>query len=121
TLTTGNAQYSICPANWRLPTGGSPSSDFGQLDVAFGGTGAYASGSPSVAMWQPSGPFRGSFSGRWNDGFVVQGVSGFLWSASANPGSPDLAFGAFFAPSLVYPGDDYYSRHYGVGVRCLLN
>lgn len=121
TFTTGNAQYSICPANWRLPTGGSPSSNFGQLDVAFGGTGAYVSGGPSIAKWQPSGPFKGSFSGNWSVGFGAQGDAGILWSASARPGNPDYAFSAAFAPSLVYPGDDFNPRFYGLGVRCLLN
>lgn len=120
-LTTGNASHSICPANWRLPTGGSPSSDFGQLDVAFGGTGAYASGGPSIAKWQPSGPFGGAFSGYWNGSFGVQGGAGLLWSASAYPGNPGNAFDAYFAPSIVYPGVDFNGRYFGFGVRCLLN
>jgi len=118
---SGNASHSICPASWRLPTGGSPGSDFGQLDVAFGGTGTYASDGPSIAKWQPSGPFRGSYSGGWNDGFYVQGDAGNLWSASANPGDPDSAFAAYFAPSTVFPGDGNGARYYGIGVRCLLN
>lgn len=118
---SGNASHSICPASWRLPNGGCPSSDFGQLDVAFGGTGAYASGSQSTANWQPSGPFRGSFSGYWADGFLVQGDAGYLWSASARPGYPNYAFSARFVPSSVYPGDGGNARYSGVGVRCLLN
>ena len=121
TLTTGNAPYSICPANWRLPTGGSPSSDFGQLDVAFGGTGAYASGSPSVEKWQPSGPFKGSFSGLWYGVLYDQGGTGRLWSASAHPVGSGSAFYAGFVPSDVYPGDGSYGRDGGIGVRCLLN
>ncbi len=122
TLTTGSAQYSICPANWRLPTGGSPSSDFGQLDVAFGGTGNYAgSGQVNIAKWQPSGPFRGSFSGGWNVGFVGQGATGYLWSASASPDYPDSASEARFGPSNVNPGDGTNGRSIGFGVRCLLN
>ncbi len=118
TFTSGNAQYSICPANWRLPTSGSPSSDLWQLDVAFGGTGA---GGPSVAKWQPSGPFKGSFSGRWYGGFGFQGDAGTLWSASASPDHPDYAFFASFDPSDFYPGDGYDNRNFGAGVRCLLN
>lgn len=121
TFTSGNAQHSICPTNWRLPTGDSPSSNFGQLDVAFGGTGAYASGGPSVAKWQPSGPFKGSFSGHWYGGFIAQGVAGDLWSASALPDFPDAAFNAGFGPSYVAPGGGGDNRDYGFGVRCLLN
>lgn len=124
TLTTGNAQYSICPANWRLPSGGGGAgNDFGDLDIAFGGTGnAMWNGEPSSAKWQPSGPFRGSFSGFWFDGFVGQGDAGSLWSASVNPVSPDNAYDAHFEPSFVLPGDYAFGGRYnGVGVRCLLN
>lgn len=143
----GNAPYSICPAGWRLPTGGSPSSDFGQLDVAFGGTGGgpgsmdvttaeqvtlasaqprsssvqYASTDGSLSSWQYTGPFKGSFSGGWNGDFVGQGDAGALLSASAYPDYSDAAFGTYFAPSFVYPGGIPIGRNYGNGVRCLLN
>ncbi|MBC9954739.1 prepilin-type N-terminal cleavage/methylation domain-containing protein [Leucobacter sp. cx-42] len=121
-LITGNASHSICPANWRLPTGGSPSSDFGQLDVAFGGTGSYAgNGETNIAKWQPSGPFRGSLSGNWRSGFRDQGGGGDLWSASATPDDPDGAFYAHFGPDVVNPGGSYGYRYFGLGVRCLLN
>ena len=121
-LTTGNAQHSICPASWRLPTGGGGSgNDFGDLDIAFGGTGNGAwSGEANIAKWQPSGPFRGSFSGDWNDSFDYQGGAGFLWSASAYPGSPGNAFNAAFGPGNVGPGGGIASRGNGLGVRCLL-
>ncbi|MBC9943985.1 hypothetical protein ICL81_05575 [Leucobacter sp. cx-328] len=122
-LTTGNAQHSICPANWGLPSGGGGSgNDFGDLDIAFGGTGNYAGGGEAnIAKWQPSGPFRGSFSGGWVDGFDGQGVAGYLWSASADPAYPGTAFSAGFDPSYVDPGDGYSGRGDGIGVRCLLN
>ena len=122
-LTAGNAQYSICPANWRLPTGGGGSgNDFGDLDIAFGGTGSNAgSGEANIAKWQPTGPFRGSFSGFWSGSFVDQGDEGILWSASAHPDGPGSAFRAPFDPSGVNPGDGYGYRPYGFGVRCLLN
>lgn len=122
-LATGNAQYSICPANWRLPTaGGGSGNDLGDLDISFGGTGnGVESGEANIAKWQPSGPFRGSFSGGWNGSFYVQGDAGGLWSASATPGYSGSAFYANFDPSLVYPGDDSVDRYFGFGVRCLLN
>jgi prepilin-type N-terminal cleavage/methylation domain-containing protein len=133
-LTTGNAAHSICPANWRLPTagvygvsGGWPYSlitpgDFSGLDIAFGGTGSFVeSGEANIAKWQPSGPFRGSFSGLWSDTFDYQGGTGNLWSASAFPGYPVYAFVARFDPDGVSPGDGNGSRHRGFGVRCLLN
>lgn len=122
-LTTGNAQHSICPANWGLPTaGGGSGNDFGDLDIAFGGTGNYAGGGEAnIAKWQPSGPFGGAFSGYWDDSFDGQGDAGVLWPASAYPGGPGGAFLANFDPSYVLPGDGIGARYLGVGVRCLLN
>jgi len=116
----GNAPYSICPANWRLPTGG-PGGEFSALDIAFGGTGNGANnGEPNIALWQHDGPFKGVFSGYWGGGFGGQGVVGYLWSASAYPGDADFAFGAGFVETEVGPGFDV-SRFLGFGVRCLLN
>lgn len=121
-ITSGNAPHSICAAGWRLPTGGSSSGDFGQLDQAFGGTGTSAlSGEPNIAQWQPSGAFSGTYSGGWSGGFYGQGGWGYLWSASAYPGWSDGAFGAVFDPAVVGPGDDGNVRGSGFGVRCLLN
>lgn len=119
----GNAPYSICPAGWRLPSGSATlaSSDFAQLDIAFGGTGSYASGGPSLPSWQPTGPFKGSFSGLWGSSFLNQGSDGVLWSSSARPGYSDDAFGAYFNPSLVISSTSNVPRNFGSGIRCLLN
>lgn len=131
-LTTGNAQHSICPANWRLPSAGvydtagdwsiiTPG-DFSDLDIAFGGTGGTADNSEAnIANWQPSGPFRGSFSGFWEVSFYGQGDGGHLWSASASPGGPVFALGPHFDSSYISPGDGDVDRPRSVGVRCLLN
>lgn len=120
-LTTGNAQHSICPANWRLPTGDSVSSDFGQLDVALGGTGSYAgSGEPNITKWQYDADFKGVLSGaRWNS-FGDQGYSGGFWSTSTTP-YPNSAANALLTSSSVAPGDFWDSRSYGLAVRCRLN
>jgi uncharacterized protein (TIGR02145 family)/LPXTG-motif cell wall-anchored protein len=121
----GNAPYSICPANWRLPIGyentfgdGDPS----VLDVAFGGTGVEASsGEPNIAKWQSGGPFKGTLAGYWSEGFGDQGGGGYLWSSSAYPGNADYALGAgFFSAAYVSPVDGV-DRDIGIGVRCLLN
>jgi uncharacterized protein (TIGR02145 family)/prepilin-type N-terminal cleavage/methylation domain-containing protein len=121
--TGGNASYSICPANWRLPTGGATTSDFGQLDIAFGGTGNYAdSGQANIARWQYAGPFKGVFAGNWwNGSFYGQGGLGYVWSRSAFPSDANGAFNAYFGSGGVGPGDGIDDRSYGVGVRCLLN
>ncbi len=121
-LTTGNAAHSICPANWRLPSGRAASSDFGQLDIAFGGTGNYVGGGEvNIARWQASGPFRGLFSGYWDGSLDAQGIEGYLWSASTNPIDPDFAFGAYFSSSEVSSGVGGVIRYGGLGIRCLLN
>lgn len=122
---SGNAAYSICPANWRLPTGGATTSDFGQLDIAFGGTGNYAdSGQANIARWQYAGPFKGVFAGYWWYGsFYVQGDAGFVWSRSAYPSDAYYAFYAYFDSGYVGPGDSSGGdgRSRGIGVRCLLD
>ena len=41
TTPAANPDISICPKNWRLPTG-VDNGEFAKLDIAFGGTGAYA-------------------------------------------------------------------------------
>lgn len=124
--TAGDAPYSICPANWRLPTSRwdadweNVSGDFPNLDIAWGGTGEGSwSGEPNIALWQYNGAFKGVLAGYWWEGFYVQGGVGVVWSASANPGYSDYAFVAYFDADEVYPayGSD---RSAGLSVRCLL-
>lgn len=123
-ITTGNASHSICPAGWRLPTGGAYNSgegEFADLDIAFGGTGMVAwNNEPNIARWNYTGPLKGVLSGFWDGGFFVQGGWGSLWSSSADPDWSDGAFGAYFLADGVYPGY-HYDRYSGYGVRCLLN
>jgi uncharacterized protein (TIGR02145 family) len=125
------APYSICPANWRLPTASRIwdedeeeyiySGDYPDLDRAWGGTGTGSwSGEPNIAQWQYSGAFKGVLSGYWGGEYVGQGVLGFFWSASARPGYADPAFGAYFLADGVDPAG-YGDRLMGVSVRCLLN
>ena len=121
--TGGKAAHSICPAGWKLPTGGGAAgvSDFSKLDQVFGGSGVYQSSGPSIPKWQPGGPFKGALSGYWVSSFATQGSYGGLWSRSANPSVADVAFNASFGSSYVYPGAGNYNRINGLGVRCLLN
>ncbi len=118
---SGDASYSICPAGWRLPSGGmtAGASDFSRLDQAFGGSGVGHTGSTN---WQYAGPFKGVFSGYWWDGsFSDQSGGGYLWSRSAHTSFADYAFYAYFDSGYVYPGNVGYFRFGGFGVRCLLN
>ena len=128
--TAGDAPYSICPANWRLPTASRIwdddegeyvySGDYPDLDRAFGGTGTGLwSGEPNIAQWQYDGAFKGVFSGYWVGDFDGQGDYGFFWSASAHPGNADGAFGAGFDADEVGPAG-HNGRLAGFSVRCLL-
>ena len=125
---SGDAQYSICPKNWRLPTGGwnadwsNTVGDFPDLDRAFGGTGQYVrDGEANIAKWQNTGPFKGVFSGYWGGSFGDQGSRGYWWSSSAYPDGSYRTFYASVSPGVVSPGDRYDGRNGGFGVRCLLN
>ena len=125
---SGNAQYSICPKNWKLPTAGwnadwsNTIGDFPDLDRAFGGTGQYSgSGQSNIAKWQNVGPFKGVFSGVWYGSFLDQGSYGYWWSSSADPDDSYNAFYARVGPDGVFPGDSLDGRNVGFGVRCLLN
>jgi uncharacterized protein (TIGR02145 family) len=109
---------SICPAGWRLPTGG-VHGDFTNLDIFFGGTGSLSSNSPSIARWNFTGPFRGVFSSYWYMDFYSQGGYADLWSSSAHPSYSDDAFGLYFGSGDVNPLDVDF-RATGRAVRCLL-
>ena len=120
---SGTAPYSICPKNWRLPVGGAYDSgigEFADLDRAFGGTGKHQNGSPSVSMWNITGPFKGVLSGHWYGMFNSQANWGNFWSSSANPDNANHTFAAGFGPGSVNPANKD-SRNYGFAVRCSLN
>lgn len=113
------APYSICPANWRLPTGGS-GGEFSTLDIAWGGTGEGSwDGEPNIAQWNYNGAFKGVFSGYWIGEFDGQGDYGVFWSASAVSGNADYAFYAYFGADEVNPAVGN-ARVAGFSVRCLL-
>lgn len=122
------APYSICPANWRLPTSYTNEDtegifgDYPDLYRAFGGSGSYAGdGEPHLAQWQYGGAFKGTYSGQWGAEFSGQGSVGYWWSSSAYPDAPYLVFVATLYFDGVLPADDAGARLYGLGVRCLLN
>lgn len=119
---SGNAPHSICPANWRLPTGGT-TGEFAWLNAKMNDPDATApattSGSGFYQNWQNTGPFKGVFSGRWNGSFNYQGSDGYFWSSSAHASIANNAHSALFYASVVDPGYSI-SRYVGFGVRCLL-
>jgi len=119
---SGDAQFSICPLNWRLPTGGTTSSEFAQLDIGFGGTGSTAyNGEANIAKWQSSGPFKNTPSGLWWSGvFEYHGSEGVYWTRSVHDTSVNHAFAADIAANLAAPGANGAHRGMGLSVRCVL-
>ena len=128
TQALGIAAGSICPANWRLPTGSIAGSlgDFSNLDIAYGGNGNNRSGltdqsiDPLNSLWRETGVWRGLFSGDYDSTFALQGTHGFYMSSmvSGSSGAYPLIFQSTYINSgWVQPS----SRPYGTAVRCVIN
>jgi uncharacterized protein (TIGR02145 family) len=105
---------SICPANWRLPTGG-PAGEFQTLSNAM----TTANGNSDYQNFQFAGAFRGVVAGFWYSNFFSNGLYTYLWSSSANPSGASGAFSLGFDSGSVSPSISG-SRGYGFPVRCLV-
>ncbi len=116
---SGNATSSICPANWRLPTGGNDG-DYSQLNTSFGGTNGYASLSPAADKWQNGGPFKGALSGNYYMGYGQQGAYGRLWSSSASDSNLQFSHEHTFGANGVVSPAASVNRNLGIAVRCLV-
>ena len=113
----------ICPADWHLPTGKDASGDFGVLDIALGGTGAYSDSSTTPTGATMSSAYRSYpnnfvYSGGV-DGSSVNGRSsyGVYWSASGS--SSGYAYLLGFGSSYVNPGTGSNFKYYGRMARCV--
>lgn len=119
-----NANYSICPANWRLANGGSSGGEFALLNAKMNNSSATApsmSGGAAYSQnWRPTGPFKGVSSGYWSDGFYLQTNTGYVWSSSVHGGTSSNAYSIEHSGAGLYP-DTIMNRGYGLGVRCVLN
>lgn len=122
---SGKAPGSICPANWRLPTGGSDG-ELAWLNVKMNDPSASSTTEnydiPYYQNWQYTGPFKGVFSGGWygSTGFSYQSSNGSLWSSSVHPGTASFAKSAGLKSDTVGVAYDA-TRSNGLAVRCLLN
>ena len=106
--TAVNTSVSICPAGWRLPTGGS-SGELKALNTAIN-SGSTSSPSGLLTTW------LAQYGGYWNGGFGNQGSSGYYWSSTQS--SSAYAYSLNFSSSGVGPsgnGDEDYGR----SVRCV--
>ena len=99
----------ICPAGWRLPTGGSG----GEFEVMNNTVYAGKTDSDSSIIGAP-GLFQRS--GRWYGGFLNQGSIGYYWSSTQ--GSATGAHYLYFYSTGVYPAN-YDSKYGARAVRCV--
>jgi uncharacterized protein (TIGR02145 family) len=109
----------ICPAGWRLPTGGTGngSNDFVILSNAMV---AAHPGSTAAGNFMPTSYFRATFSGHWNGNPGGQGTYGSWWTRSINPSDSRNAFalevqqnGSVDMKHVLYRSDRF-------AVRCLM-
>ena len=109
---SSNAEYDICPAGWRLPTGGSS----GELSTLYG----YYSSFQTFRSPITSGGAAFSLAGSYEGGQpgLLQGNSGAYWSSTVyndtKMSSPLLDYSAGFLP------DASFSRNYGISIRCVV-
>ena len=101
----------ICPAGWRLPTGGSG----GEFQVMNNTVYAGKTDSDSSIIGAP-GLFQRS--GYWGNGFGYQGSDGYYWS-SAQRSATNAHSLDFSSTAVVYPAYDGYNKYYGYAVRCI--
>ena len=98
----------ICPAGWRLPTGGTGGELEGLNTAINGGLTDTDAGLRTNGLFQRSG--------YWYNGFNNQGSYGYYWSISQY--SSTSARSLYLGSTLVYPA--YYSYKYnGFSVRCI--
>ncbi|MDR3125798.1 MAG: hypothetical protein LBU20_01890 [Candidatus Nomurabacteria bacterium] len=128
----GSAQNSICPHHWQLPVAHYDPikpNHFQTLNAAMAlDSGLITSDQANdpwgsdydswYQNWHNDGPFRGVFSGYWDDGFIAQGEIGYLWSRTAAPTYDDSAFYLFISSDRISPTYDIF-RSSGLAIRCI--
>ena len=134
-VSTNGAQVtgSICPVNFRLPSGASGSgspltdglemthADFPVLNASMiVGTpqeGNIINNSTSYPGWQPGGAWAGVLGGSWGASLNYQGDEGEYWSSTAATNT--YARQLYFAPNDSSPMLSF-SKYSGYAVRCLV-
>ena len=108
---SNNAQYDICPAGWRLPTGGS-SGEFQALYTKYNSAALMrASIENSGAAFALAGLF-------YSVAPTAQGSYGYYWS-STRSNSSHMYRMYLTTSGVALAGSD--SRGYGLAIRCVLN
>ncbi|MBR2994442.1 hypothetical protein IKF32_00790 [Candidatus Saccharibacteria bacterium] len=104
-----DAEQDICPANWRMPTGGNTGEYF-KLAQKYGND---ATNTNSL-QYNLSTPLSGYDNGNAANG---QGWIGYWWSSTYR--NSDTMYGLYVTPTNAYPGNSS-GRSSGLSVRCLM-
>ena len=112
TSTSGfNTDISVCPANWRLPTGGL-AGELKDLNTAIN-NGSTTSDAGLRTKW------LGMYGGQFQGLFVNLGINGHYWSSTVYDVVPAGAAMVMTMRSS-YVAQNYYGKSDGASVRCVL-
>ena len=104
-----DAPQDICPANWRMPTGGN-SREYYALAQKYGNDAA----NTNSLQYNLSTPLSGSYGG---SSAIGQGSHGVWWSSTYY--YSDDMYNLNVSPTSVYPYNGVH-RYYGQSMRCLM-
>ena len=125
-----DAEQSICPKNWRLPTSRATSatnwqttSDFYVMAHQYGLDSTTSTSERDADFYNNAGPgtipnflLAGSYgSGSFSSG----GSYGYYWSATSNSSAFLARYLSFYSSNVN--SADYADRNYGLSVRCLFS
>ncbi|MDO5480281.1 MAG: hypothetical protein Q4F58_01225 [Candidatus Saccharibacteria bacterium] len=108
---SGNAEYDICPAGWRMPTGGGG----GEYEKLYNIIGNNDVSSPLSFQSKLSTPISGSY---YQNTAIRQGIYGFFWSSTYNTDRYMYDLRTSDDASLLQP-KNYSPRTYGRPIRCI--
>ena len=109
-----NANTSICPTNWHLPSSGSWSKEYGVLAQGYGG--ATNDTEKRLMAFPNNFIYAGDIPG---SSIMRRGSSGSYWSRSASNSGPQSTYSLEFGNTSF--GINYITSKYrGVSVRCLV-
>ena len=112
-----DVNQSICPANWTLPKSGNvtTSGSFQYLVTQYGWDSSIGIMTDPY-IWNT--PIKTSLSGGWSGSLEAVGEVGYFRSPMVNNSSYSYGLDAD-SNWTVSPDGDYFSRGYGISVRCL--
>ncbi|GHU08259.1 hypothetical protein FACS189431_4200 [Alphaproteobacteria bacterium] len=114
--------YDICPANWRLPTGGD-TGEIAYLNGMMAGDGTFSTAGDSAhaTKWIFTGPFKGVYSNSKGgiNNFPFAGTSGNYWTGSFLGANASMAQEYNFRSGDIIAGTQLRMRTYREAVHCM--